>query len=166
MSDIKCPFMNRKAYNDYYCNKVKHNVPYETYIKYCTEYSYDDCPNYTACYISTIVCNELGEKKAINSLKTLKYLRYNILEKNKKYNDILDIYDVVGPIIFNNIIEESKEKKKQIVSNLYNLCIEKVSKLIELKKVDDAIELYKSMTNLLVEGYQIHDNKGKLLLIK
>ena len=155
MGDIKCAYMNRKAYNDYYCNKVKHNVPYETYIRYCTEYSYDECPNYKACYVATTVCNELGKEKTSKTLDALVYLRYNILEKNKKYEGILKTYDVVGSIIAGNLAQE--ESKAQIVTNLYNLCIEKVSKLIELKKEDEAIDLYKDMVNLLVQGYGITD---------
>ena len=33
MDEIKCTYMNRKDYDDYYCKKVRHNVPYEVYIK-------------------------------------------------------------------------------------------------------------------------------------
>ena len=164
MSEIKCAFMDKKAYNDYYCNVVDHNVPYEIYDKYCTTYYYDDCPNYKKCYVATTVCNELGLEKTRNVLRILEYLRYQILEKNEIYKQILESYDNVGPILFEKI--SSDKDKRQIVTNLYNLCIEKVSKLIELNKEKEAIELYKDMVNLLVQGYGITDEKGKINTLK
>ncbi len=163
MGEIKCAFMDRKKYNDYYCNVVDHNVPYEIYDKYCTTYYYDDCPNYKKCYVATTVCNELGLQRTRNVLKTLEYLRYQILENNEKYKKLLCEYDNVGPILFEKITKD--KDKKQIVTNLYNLCIEKVSKLIELKKENEAIELYKEMINLLVQGYSITDSEGKLKVL-
>ena len=174
--DIKCSYMNRKCFDDYYCNKVRHNVSYDMYIRYCTEYSYSDCPNYTACYVATEVCNELGKEKTTNTLNTLKRLRYSILEKDKKYDELLKTYDTIGPILASNLAHENN--KSQIVLNLYNLCIEKVSKLINQNRKDEAIDLYKDMINLLVQGYGITDEyikndmneqkrgHGQLVLIK
>ena len=174
--DIKCGYMNRKCYDDYYCNKVRHNVSYDMYIRYCTEYSYSDCPNYTSCYVATEVCNELGKDKTVNTLNALKYLRYSILEQKEQYKETLKTYDAVGPVIVNCLSKE--ENKSQIITNLYNLCIEKVSKLLAQKRDDEAIELYKDMINLLIQGYNITDEyinsdmdeqkrgQGQLVLIK
>ena len=113
------------------------------------------------CYIATMVCNALNEEK---SLENLKKLRYDVMENDKQYSNTLVLYDFVGPTIVSNINNE--ENKLQIVSNLYNLCIEKVSKLIELNKKTEAIKLYKDMVNLLVQGYGITDEKGKTIVLK
>ena len=112
------------------------------------------------CYIATMICDALNKE---NSLENLRKLRYDVMEKDKQYNDTLALYDVVGPRIVNNI--EKEENKLQIVSNLYNLCIEKVSKLVKLNKKNEAIKLYKDMINLLVQGYQIKDEQNNKLLV-
>ena len=84
MSDIKCPNMNRRGFNDYYCTKVEHTVPYETYDRYCTSYSYSDCPNYkyekpgSGCYLTTVTCDILGLEDKNIYLQTFRKFRNSI----------------------------------------------------------------------------------------
>ena len=108
------------------------------------------------CFITTIVVNTLGYSDNVSYLETLRYFRNNVLQKSDKFKSILATYDVIGPIISKNI--ENDKNKQQICLNLFNLCIKKVCKLIELKKEEEAIDLYKDMTNLLIEGYNIKEN--------
>ena len=107
----------------------------------------------SGCFITTIVVNTLGYSDNVSYLKTLRYFRDNVLQKSEKFKNILATYDVIGPIISKKI--ENDKNKNQICLNLFDLCIKKVCKLIELNKEDEAIDLYKNMTNLLIEGYNI-----------
>lgn len=150
----ECDYINRRKYNDYHCNKINKDISYETYIKYCTEYKHSECPNYTACYIATLICNFVDNK---NILEDLKYLRYNVLKKDNKYNSLLNEYDVLGPIIVDRLRKD--EHKEQIIKNLFNLCIKEVSQLVQNKKYEEAISLYKDMFYLLKEGYNVKQMK-------
>ena len=109
----------------------------------------------SGCFITTIVCNILGYADNVSYLKALRYFRNEVLQKDEKFKSLLATYDVVGPIISKKL--EQDENKKKIYLNLFNLCIKKVCKLVELKKDDEAIELYKDMTNLLIQGYGINE---------
>lgn len=170
MSDVKCPYMNRKGYDDYVCNKVKHNVPYETYIKYCTEYYYDRCPNYTACYVATEVCNVVGLSESKKTYESLTNLRYNVMEKDVQYKSTLATYDSVGPVIVDRLSNGRLKDRNgleldnnQIFKNLYDFYLDKVSMLVVAKKNKEAIKLYKEMINLLVQGYKYEDSKKDII---
>lgn len=109
--------------------------------------------NSSGCFITTIVCSILGNPDNFVTLNKLRYFRDNILQKDKKYLGLLLTYDIVGPIISNNLMED--ENKKQIAENLYNLGIKKVTDFIDSNNYDKAINLYKNMTQLLIDGYNI-----------
>lgn len=185
MADEKCPYIYRKYFDDYFCNKVRHAIPYAIYIRYCTEYSYDECPNYKACFVATTVCNELGMQDAETTLDILHCLRHEIMEGNTKYQEALKTYDVVGPAIISEMAkpymissgDEQVDTRPQIIKNLYNMCMVPVSELVKQNRIEEAVELYKDTMNLLVQGYGITDQyvvsnneeqrgKGQLLVIK
>ena len=185
MADEKCPYINRKHFDDYFCNKVRHNVPYNIYIRYCTEFSYDECPNYKACFVATTVCNELGIQDTKTTLDTLYCLRHEVMEADTKYQETLKTYDVVGPAIIREMAKpymissgnEQLDTRPQIFRNLYNMCMVPVSEKLKQNNIGGAIELYKETMNLLVQGYGITDQyvqsndeeqrgQGQLLLLK
>ena len=155
----ECDYLIRHRYNDYYCTKVKKNISYDTYIEYCTEYKHSDCSNYTACYIATLICSTMGDRCVLDDLK---YLRYNLLEKDSKYKSLLNEYDILGPIIVDRLRKD--KHKEQIIKNLFNLCIKEVSQLVRNQKYEEAINLYKNMVYLLKEGYNIHNVKQRIYI--
>ena len=108
----------------------------------------------SGCFITTIVVNTLGYADNVSYLQTLRYFRDNVLQKNEKFKSILATYDVVGPLISKNI--ENDKNKHQICLNLFNLCIKDVCRLIKLNKEDEAINLYTTMTELLIKGFNIN----------
>ncbi|HPF83622.1 MAG TPA: hypothetical protein PLV83_05645 [Bacilli bacterium] len=110
--------------------------------------------NNSGCFITTIVCEILGKKDCDETLKKLRFFRDNYMHKDRKYCDILYTYDVVGPIIAENLRNDNN--KKEIAQNLYNIGISKVAEYIDNKKYSKAVALYKSMTELLIEGYHIN----------
>lgn len=66
---------------------------------------------------------------------------------------ILYEYDVIGPIIANNILND--QNKEQIATHLYNNYIIVVVRLIENKNYDLAIKKYTEMVNLIKKLYNV-----------
>ena len=167
MSDIKCPYMKKEcggffSGDTYTCTKVEHEVPYDTYNKYCTSYSYDDCPNYKyekssgGCYLTTITCNILGFEDKNLYLQALRKLRKDYLQKNPKTLEILKLYDFVGPIIAQRI-EKDPNKKAIATEMFYGYIAPIVNKLLfEYNgSYEEVIEMYKAMTNELIKKYNL-----------
>lgn len=107
----------------------------------------------SGCFITTVVCGILGHEDRVQTLEILRAFRNNYLQKHKEHIDLLYLYDSVGPIIAENLVEEVN--KKEIAANLYNLGIKKVAEFVSKKQYSKAITLYKDMTELLIAGYHI-----------
>ena len=146
----------------YKCALTNEEVSDSHYEKWCSSWDHVKCVDYkedkdskssSFCYLTTIVCNILGFADDVSYLQMLRHLRNDILQKDEQYKEVLATYDIVGPIIAKNLSEE--EHKNQIALNLLNLGIKPVCELLELKKDKEAIQLYKDMTNILIQGYGI-----------
>jgi hypothetical protein len=164
MAEIKCAYMNRRGYNDYYCTKVEHTVPYDTYDRYCTSYSYDNCPNYkyekpsSGCYITTVTCDILGLEDKNIYLQTFRKFRKDYLQKTPETLGILEEYDFVGPIIAQRIMND--ENKQQLASELLKNYIHPIAKnlLFEFNgNYDYAIKSYAQMTKELIKKYNLEE---------
>ena len=175
MSDIKCPYMQKEcggffSSDKYTCTKVEHDVPYETYIKYCTSYSYDDCPNYkyekssSSCYLTTVTCQILGLSDDSIYLQTLRKFRKDCLQKqpyksetltekdkSKKmtYLEILTEYDEVGPIIARKIMAD--KEKEQLARQLFAEYIAPIVECLAFETGANFQESYKKAVKKYVE---------------
>lgn len=107
----------------------------------------------SGCFITTIVCSILGNKDDFVELEKLRAFRDNVLQKDQRYNDLLVTYDYVGPIISQNIIQD--KNRVQIATNLYNFGIKKVVEFLDKNEKEKAIQLYISMTEALMQGYNL-----------
>jgi len=104
------------------------------------------------CLLSTI-SEILGLKDNNFYLNTLRNFRENELQCNEKYRELLVNYDIIGPIITENL---RKLPKKQIIAkNLYELGIKKMVQFINKNEYLKAIQLYNDMMGLLIEGLNI-----------
>ena len=160
MSDIKCSYMNRRGFNYYYCTKVEHTVPYETYDRYCTSYSYDDCPNYKyekssgGCYLTTATCDILGLEDKNLYLQIFRKFRKDYLQKNPKGLPILNEYDTVGPIIAHKLMND--DNKKAVALHMLKDYIHPIATNLITKfdgNYDFAITQYARMTKELIQRY-------------
>ncbi len=161
----ECKYLRRDSgwtYVDYKCAVTNEEISEEHYKKWCSGWNHLECEDYKKeedskssflCYLTTIVCNILGFADDVSYLQMLRHLRNDILQKDEQYKEVLATYDIVGPIIAKKLSEE--EHKNQIALNLLNLGIKPVCELLELKKDKEAIQLYKDMTNILIQGYGI-----------
>ena len=105
------------------------------------------------CYITTIVCDILGYGDDVYELQVLRKFRDSVLQKDAKYKKILATYDIVGPQISSHLINEPN--REGICKNLFENHIKKVCNLINNGKNEEAINEYMSMTNSLIQFYNI-----------
>ena len=114
----------------------------------------------SGCYITTIVCNILRAQDNNPFLNTLREFRGNILQKDEKYKPLLAEYDIVGPIIASNLMNDPL--RYQIAANLFFKYIKPVTKFIRTNENEKAIETYIEMTNNLKEFYSIDITISKM----
>lgn len=108
----------------------------------------------SGCYLTTITCEILKLPDNNFYLETLRNFRKDILQKDEKYKEILVEYDIVGPIIANNLKKE--KENKMIAKNLLKMGISKTVYHILNEETIDAIKCYTDMTKLLIQAYNIN----------
>ena len=157
-------------YGKYYCNKRRcRHLATDTicsnYTKadsrsvgeYENAIDYSKCKNSSSsCYLTTIVCNILKVNDNNYFLNTLRLFRDNYLQKNNEYKLLLAEYDIVGPIICKNIIND--ENNKLIAAKMFFNYIKPVVSLIDDKMYKDAVVRYCMMVNALKRIYGIVEN--------
>lgn len=149
---------------EYYCEKRRAYYPL---TESCQFYEADkgrnvdeiyEKDNPQGCYITTILCNILNTSDNHKYLEVLRRFRDLVLQKEFRYSEILMEYDVVGPIIAENIQNDANAHNLAVYfTNNYLLPI--VS-MIENKEFEQAIAKYIEMVNLLKNTYGVkQDNK-------
>ena len=113
----------------------------------------EECRSSSGCYLTTITCEIMGLDDDSYYLQTLRNFRKNVLQKNKKYKQLLVEYDIIGPIIARKLKQDNK--KDMIALNLLNLGISKTVYHILNNDNLNAIKTYMTMTELLIQGYNI-----------
>jgi hypothetical protein len=108
-------------------------------------------PSNTGCYLTTIVCDNLGYADDCKVLNTLRDFRENIMKKNEKYQSLLYEYDIVGPMIADNI--RNSLKPIDLSKFLYESYILNVEKAIEEEKYDLAVIIYSYMVGKLKQAF-------------
>lgn len=134
----------------------------------------------TGCYITTVICSVLGYSNECYVLKQMRDFRNNIMQKDSQYLNILLEYDVIGPMIAENIQKEYIEtENKDMWTRFYQLYLSKTADLISFRKYKEAVEMYKCMMIALKDYFGIseidftiyrekydmsHGGHGKLIL--
>lgn len=115
------------------------------------------------CYITTIVCNILGHDDDCFALDSLRNLRDSFMQPNEEYKQDLYEYDTIGPEIAKIIYDDYQETKDPSIANsLYLNYILPAAIEAKQDKPNNAITIYKRMTNLLKETYNIEPNNELL----
>ena len=136
----------------YWCEKTYERVSpcSVACYKFCKAYRRDDNEakklresynnkNDSACFITTIVCEILNNDDNVIYLKTLRNFRNNVLQKKDEYKKILVNYDLIGPIIAKNLMEDSLKEK--FANNIFERAIKPICKLIEMGEEKKAVKL-------------------------
>lgn len=108
----------------------------------------------SGCYLTTMMCNILKLSDDNTFLQTMRYFRENVLQKDDKYKKLLVEYDIVGPIIANNL--NNDPLRYQIAANAFFKYIKPIVILIKNHKNNEAIKSYIEMTNKLKTFYNIN----------
>ena len=127
------------------------------------------CNSISGCYIATTSCYILNMNYDNEFLTTLRSFRDNVMKKDKKYNKLLAIFDVIGPKISSALYQDSNRK---IVSKISMLLIRKACNFIKEKKYEEAISVYIDLNKTLSEYFGIElpeitdDYTNKLVIEK
>ena len=87
-------------------------------------------------------------------LNTMRDFRDNVLQKDEKYKKLLVEYDIIGPLVARNL--NNDPLNKQISATIFYSYIKPITKLIKNKNENEAVNLYKEMTNKLKLFYNIN----------
>lgn len=169
-----CTYMGESAdYNGKYWCERKGESRYASDSKcysFCEAYSrsnysrenmYDNSKSHLSsssdgCYLTTAMCNILGFPDDNYYLQMLRTFRDTVLKQDFKYIPLLLSYDIIGPQIANQLIND--ENRTEIATNLFNNHITRAVTAIENNKTNDAINIYVAMTETLAQNYNINTN--------
>ena len=151
---MSCPYYSFKdglIGGDYWCDVKNKSVPSSQYSLYCRGYNYSNCVIYkskngssSGCFITTVVRDILGKKDDDKLLNNLRGFRDNILQKDKKYAEILQDYDNIGPRIADCLWCD--KDAKQMAKGIYNTALVPINQMIINKEYDKACEKYYLLT--------------------
>ena len=110
----------------------------------------------SGCYLTTIMCKLLDFQDNNYYLNTLRKFRDDVMKTNPKYIPLLLMYDSIGPMISYEL--ERDPNGEEIATLFFNNYIIKSVTAIEEGKNDTAINIYKSMTYVLADRYNIANN--------
>ena len=120
---------------------------------WCKDYS-SKCPRKAqsgGCFITTVTCHILDKKDDDVVMNGLRKFRDEVLQKDEKYAEILQNYDIVGPMIANELMKD--ENKEKIAEVVYDHVLTPISELVEKGENDKAVEAYYQMTLLFINYY-------------
>lgn len=107
------------------------------------------------CYLTTMLCNILNLPDNNIYLETIRNFRKNILQKDEKYKALLVEYDIVGPVIATAL---ANDPLKEAIAKVYlNNFIIPITKFINNKENDRAVDKYYQMTNNLKTFYGLNN---------
>ena len=153
---MSCPFYTFKD-NDYHCLKTRKDVNSDTYYRYCRNYSYDECPVYKAesssggCFITSACVKAMGMEDDCYELETLRNYRDTWLKETEAGQVLVcQYYEIATKIV--TAIDE-KDNAKEIYAMIYTEMVKPCVELIEQGKMEEALEVYKSITLKLKVAY-------------
>ncbi len=159
----ECKFLDlndKDRYGDYYCT-IKHKY-YPLGDSTCGSFTYRENKSTSPismggyCYITTAVSQILGHEDNCFYLEELRKFRNQVMKKEVDCYTMLEEYKIVGPKIVEKLIQD--QQKKQISEQLLQEYIIPAITSINKQHEEEAINIYISMTNSLLNYYQIESN--------
>ena len=151
----------------YFENKPGFFIDYSTCLKHKnnTKAEYSACKDFVAkkdphayrrgglfgYHIATFICNVLGKELNDSVYLSVKALRDEFLEKDSKYDRVLEEYDTIGPLICHYINME--ECRDYIAHNLYTEYLTPCAQAWDNNEPERALRIYLTMLNALKKKY-------------
>ena len=163
---MSCPYYSFKDGllfgGDYWCAVKNSAVCTSQYDTYCKGYNYNNCainksknPS-SGCFVTTVVHDILGKKDDCEILNNFRNFRDTVLQSDKKYYEILQEYDGIGPKIADALFLDKDAKK--MAQGIYDIALVPINELILDKEYDKACEKYYLLTLSLINYYGLkHD---------
>ena len=85
------------------------------------------------------------------------------MQRNCKYCGLLFEYDVIGPKIA-KMIKDDKDTDYETWQMIYNCYLLKIANLVEERKYDNAVSVYKRMINVLKGHYGINESIDEIIM--
>ena len=151
------------VYRCYDCSLMNLNdsCRYDRSQYYCSYFRKYYKPDSRACrhaiprrYVTTAVCDVLNLEETDEYLSVFDEVCSNYMESNEEYEKLLNIYDVVGPIISECIY--SSDDSERVAKIALETGIKPAYDLVKEGKNDSAIEVYCDMIKDLREFYGIN----------
>lgn len=148
-----CQHMNTNDYtrtkNHCYCTYRRQY--YDLTERKCSYYKYDPYKDYydlnRRWYIVSAIFKKLGLSDDYECISLLHNFRINVLEKDSRYKGFLEEYDIVGPKIAEELMNDPDAK--EMSERLIQVFLDHVLDKIKEGKNDEALELYLEMVNFL-----------------
>ena len=143
--------------NDYYCTKKRDYVNSDVYYKYCRNWDYADCPIYKGnsssggCYLTSACVYAKGLPDDCYELETLRKYRDTWLKGSAEGLTLVAQYYETAPKIVSAI--NDTVNSKSIYEMIYEKMIKPCVALIEQKKYQETLELYRAVTIQLQKEY-------------
>lgn len=152
---LKMDLNDRNKYdrNEAYCSE--YHKYYNPNSKACSTYFvYDDARNNNpGCYLTTLVCEIMGMDDNSSYLQTLRNFRENYMKKEPSLYPILYEYDIVGPVIVDNLKEDSFKHIRGLM--MLENYIKPIVQKINNQEYSVAIDKYVEMVTDLKDFYHI-----------
>lgn len=136
-----------------------------TYEYYCQNDGYN-CPWYQqaygssgGCFITTVTCGILGKEDNDPVMDALRSFRNTVLQKSDEYDNVLKLYDRVGPIISFKLFHDKDRNEK--AAKLYSK-LDEFTKIINKGEHNEAAKKYIMMTLRLVAEYSMQEDYRSL----
>lgn len=112
----------------------------------------------SGCFITTIVCEILGYEDNCDVLQTLRFIRDNYLKKTEQGRMLLQEYDIIGPVISNELAK-CPVIDSIVLAHKYILpCYD----LIKQNRYESAVQVYINMVNELKTRFSYALNDAHL----
>ena len=159
MLDNYCYYCSKKQDDVYLTN---HKDIKDCYKKESSLHMNDRWHRLWCEYIATIICIYSGRGSLSYEMDALRWFRVNILETNEEYINLINLYNVVGPLLAKKLEVSFKDNNDALI--YYNSFIKPVICMIIKGKMEEinnnqdiyyrkAVEIYFDMVKELVNKY-------------
>ncbi len=158
-----CIHMNTNEYTGHksHCYCTYRGQYYNLDEKKCRYYEYDRYKDYydlnRRWHIVSTIFKKLDLKDSYECIALLHNFRKDYVEKDEKYNALLEEYDKLAPVIARCI--DLDVDSKELCQKIAQYCLLDMLNYIKEGKKEEAVVKYVQMFNLLKEIYSVQINE-------
>ena len=158
-----CVYMNTNDYVNHkdHCRCTYRNQYYNLTEPKCSHHKYDPNKDYYDLnhrwYIVSAIFDKLGLSTDYECISSLQYFRINFLDKDPRYTEILAEYDIDGPKIAAELMNDpnSQELCKKLLQTFLGFVLDRIRE----GNNEEALNLYLEMVNFLKSLYEVNFEK-------